>query len=90
MITKNISTAFKALSDPIRREILIKLKSKSLTPGELSVHFPISKPSLSHHLTILKNANLIDSEKDGQKIHYSINIPIFYDVVNNFLNNFKQ
>ena len=89
MITRDITTAFKALSDPIRRDILIKLKSKSLTPSELFTHFPISKPSLSHHLTILKNANLIDSEKDGQKIHYSINMPVFYDVVNNFLNNFE-
>jgi len=89
MITKDISTAFKALSDPIRREILIKLKSKNLTPGELSLHFPISKPSLSHHLTILKNANLIDSERTGQKIYYSLNASVFYDIINKFLNNFE-
>ncbi len=89
MITKNISTAFKALSNPIRREILIKLKSKNLTPGELSLHFPISKPSLSHHLTILRNANLIDSEKMGQKIYYSLNASVFYDIINKFLNNFE-
>jgi len=89
MITKDISTTFKALSDPIRREILIKLKSKNLTPGELSLHFPISKPSLSHHLNILKNANLIDSERTGQKIYYSLNSPVFYDIINNFLNKFE-
>ena len=89
MFTQKISNAFKALSDPIRRDILIKLKSKNLTPGELALHFPISKPSLSHHLNILKNANLIDSEKIGQKIYYSLNSPVFYDIINQFLNKFE-
>jgi len=53
------------------------------------MHFPISKPSLSHHLNILKQANLIDAEKDGQKIYYSINITVFYEVMNQFLGHFK-
>ncbi|MFA5270600.1 MAG: autorepressor SdpR family transcription factor [Patescibacteria group bacterium] len=83
------SLAFKALSDPIRREILKKLKKRDLTPGELNLHFPISGPSLSHHLNILKQANLISADKQGQKIIYSLNTTVFYDIINNFLEGFK-
>lgn len=86
---KDVSLTFKALSDPIRREILKKLKIRHMTPSELAMHFPISKPSLSHHLNILKRANLVDAEKDGQKIYYSINLTVFYEVMNQFLNHFK-
>lgn len=89
MAIKDVSQTFRALSDPIRRDILTKLKVRNMTPSELATHFPISKPSLSHHLNILKQANLVDSEKDGQKIYYSINITVFYEVMNQFLSNFK-
>ncbi|MDD5606184.1 MAG: autorepressor SdpR family transcription factor [Patescibacteria group bacterium] len=89
MAIKDVSAAFRALSDPIRRDILKKLRKRSMTPSELAIHFPISKPSLSHHLNILKNANLIDDERQGQKIYYSLNATVFYDVMNNFLNNFR-
>jgi len=89
MAISDISLAFKALSDPTRREILKRLKKKDLTPGELSLNFNMSKPSLSHHLSLLKQANLIDSDKRGQQIFYSLNTTVFYDVMNNFLNGFK-
>jgi ArsR family transcriptional regulator len=85
----SITLAFKALSDPIRREILKKLKKRDLTPGELGLHFPISGPSLSHHLNILKSANLISADKQGQKIVYSLNTTVFYDILNGFLESFK-
>lgn len=84
-----ITLAFKALSDPIRREILKKLKKRDLTPSELGLHFPISGPSLSHHLNTLKAANLITADKQGQKIVYSLNTTVFYDIINNFLEGFK-
>jgi DNA-binding transcriptional ArsR family regulator len=64
---------FQALSDPTRRKILDMLKKKDLTAGEISDAFNISKPSISHHLDILKRANLVVSEKNGQFITYSIN-----------------
>lgn len=89
MSIPDISLAFKALGDPIRRDILKYLKKSDLTPSELGLHFKISGPSLSHHLNILKQANLIDSRKDGQKIYYSLNTTVFYDIMNNFLANFK-
>ena len=62
-----------ALSDPTRRSILDMLKKKDLTAGEIANAFDISKPSISHHLDILKRANLVVAEKQGQFIIYSIN-----------------
>jgi len=64
---------FQALSDPTRRKILDMLRKKDLTAGEIADAFDISKPSISHHLDILKRANLVVSEKQGQFITYSIN-----------------
>ena len=71
---------FKALSDPTRREILDKLKEKDLTAGEIADYFSISKPSISHHLTILKIAGLITQEKKGQFIYYSLNTTVLQDI----------
>ena len=75
--------------DPTRRDILKKLRNRSMTPGELSTYFSISKPSLSHHLSLLKAANLITADKEGQKIYYSLNATVFYELLNNFLEGFK-
>lgn len=72
---------FKALNDRTRREILELLKSKDLSAGEIADHFNISKPSISHHLDILKRADLITFEKNGQFIIYSINTTVMEDVL---------
>lgn len=72
---------FKALNDATRREILELLKEKDLSAGEIAYAFNISKPSISHHLDILKRADLITSEKNGQFIIYSINTTIMEDVL---------
>ena len=72
---------FKALNDATRREILELLKIKSLSAGEIADQFAISKPSISHHLDILKRADLITAEKSGQFIFYSINTTIMEDVL---------
>ena len=71
---------FKALADPTRREILDRLKEKDLTAGEIAEYFSISKPSISHHLTILKTAGLITQEKKGQFIYYSLNTTVLHDI----------
>jgi ArsR family transcriptional regulator, arsenate/arsenite/antimonite-responsive transcriptional repressor len=81
-----MNDAFKALSDPSRRKILQLLKSKDLTAGEIADHFDMAKPSISHHLNILKQANLVDFEKKGQQIIYSLNTSVFEEVVGWFLN----
>ena len=72
---------FKALNDETRREILEILKVKDLSAGEIADFFNISKPSISHHLDILKRADLISSEKKGQFVIYSLNTTIVEDVL---------
>ena len=76
-----MNAIFKSLNDATRREILELLKKKELTAGAIADHFNISKPSISHHLDILKQADLITSEKKGQFIIYSINTTIMEDVL---------
>jgi ArsR family transcriptional regulator len=72
---------FKALNDATRREILELLKIKDMSAGEIADQFNMSKPSISHHLDILKRADLISAEKSGQFIFYSINTTIMEDVL---------
>ena len=72
---------FKALNDSTRREILQLLKNKNMSAGEIADAFNISKPSISHHLDLLKQADLFSIEKQGQFIIYSINTTILDDVL---------
>jgi ArsR family transcriptional regulator, arsenate/arsenite/antimonite-responsive transcriptional repressor len=76
-----INLVYKALADPTRRDILNLLKNKDLTAGEIADHFRISKPSISHHLNLLKQAELVHAEKKGQYIYYSINTTVLQDVL---------
>lgn len=64
---------FKALNDPTRRQILDLLKSRDMSAGEIAEYFNISKPSISHHLDILKQAGLVETERNGQFIYYTLN-----------------
>ena len=72
---------FKALNDVTRREILDLLRKRDMNAGEIADHFSISKPSISHHLDILKRAGLISSEKRGQFVSYTINTTVFDDFI---------
>ncbi|MFN2747799.1 MULTISPECIES: autorepressor SdpR family transcription factor [Bacillus] len=76
-----MNQTFKALADPTRRQILNLLKDRDLTAGEISGHFQMSKPSISQHLKILKQAELIQDEKKGQFIIYSLNTTMFQDII---------
>ena len=80
---------FKALNDPTRREILQLLKKKDLSAGEIADAFNISKPSISHHLEILRRADLVTSEKKGQFVMYSINTTMLDDIIS-FILKLKQ
>ena len=71
-----MSDPFKALADPTRREILRLLAERSLSAGELAEHFAISKPSLSHHFSILKTANLVSTRRQAQTIVYTLNTSV--------------
>lgn len=76
--------AWNALADPTRRKILELLSKHDMTAGEIASNFNISKPSISHHLGILKNADLIWSEKNGQNMIYSINTTVLQDLMRIF------
>jgi ArsR family transcriptional regulator, arsenate/arsenite/antimonite-responsive transcriptional repressor len=71
---------FTALADPTRRKILKLLRRGSKSAGELAARFPITKGSLSHHFNVLKSADLVRSERQGQRIVYSLNTSVFEDV----------
>ncbi|MBN2980581.1 MULTISPECIES: autorepressor SdpR family transcription factor [Cohnella] len=81
-----MNDAFKALSDPTRRQIIQLLKARDLSAGEIAEHFNISKPSISHHLNILKNAHLIQDVRHGQNIIYSLNMTVVQETLGWFLN----
>ncbi|HMQ63324.1 MAG TPA: autorepressor SdpR family transcription factor [Flavilitoribacter sp.] len=76
-----MNKAFKALNDPTRREILKLLQEKDLTAGEIAEAFDISKPSISHHLDLLKQAGLVTAEKQGQFVLYSLNTTVIDDIL---------
>lgn len=77
----SLNQAFKALSDPTRRKILDLLKEKDLTAGEIAEHFNMTKPSISRHLSLLKQAELVWDERQGQYIYYSLNTTVFHDLM---------
>lgn len=70
-----------ALADPTRRKILTLLKVQDLNAGEIAEQFNMTKPSISHHLSILKQAELVSAQKQGQNIVYSLNISVFEEIL---------
>jgi len=76
-----LNLVFKALNDQTRRDILELLRKKEMTAGEIAEQFSISAPSISHHLEILKRAQLIEAEKRGQFIIYSLNTTVLDDMI---------
>ncbi len=76
-----MNEVFKALADPTRREVLRLLRGGEMTAGELSKRFDMTKPSMSHHFTMLKQADLIGSRRDGQQVYYYLNTTVVEDVL---------
>lgn len=72
---------FKALRDGTRRQILQLLREGNLTAGEIADEFAISRPSISHHLDILKRADLISVERKGQFLHYRLNTTVVEELL---------
>lgn len=85
-----MNDSFKALSDPTRREILKMLSVKDLTAGDIADAFDMTKPSISHHLSILKNSDLVISEKKGQYVEYSLNTTVFQELTKWFFEFFDR
>ncbi len=76
-----LQQTLKALADPIRREILNMLKKGRLSAGEISEHFSVSAPSVSRHLSVLKDADLIRDTREGKFIFYEINTTVLEEVM---------
>ena len=72
---------FKALSDPARREILDMLKDGAMTAGDIGNHFDMTGPTMSYHLKILKNADLIYEEKQKNFIFYHLNTSVLEEIM---------
>lgn len=71
--------SFKALSDPTRRQILQLLKQRDMPAGAIAEQFKISRPSISFHLNLLKNAGLVEDRREGQQMIYSLNATAFQE-----------
>jgi len=77
----SIQNTMKALSDPIRREILGLLKSGRLSAGEIGEKFPVSGAAVSKHLSVLKEADLIRDTREGKFIYYELNASVLEEVM---------
>jgi len=86
----SLNKTFNAMSDPTRRKILEFLKKKDMNAGEIGKNFNITLPSLSHHLNILKNANLVTSRRAGQTMIYSLNLSVFEEISKLLIKFFKK
>ena len=76
-----MNAAFKALADPTRREILTLLRRGEMTAGQLAEHFDLAKPSVSHHFSVLKQADLVTTRREGQQIYYALNTTVVEDLL---------
>lgn len=76
-----LQETLKALSDPIRREILNMLKHGRMSAGEISDRFPVTSASISRHLSVLKDADLVRDTREGQFIYYQINTSVLEETM---------
>lgn len=79
-----MNRVFKALSDPTRRRVLQLLRERPMSAGELSEHFPVSKPTMSAHFSVLQEAGLIEAEKSGRMILYRLKMSVLEDALLGF------
>ena len=80
-ITLSLQHTLRALADPIRREILNLLKNGRMSAGEISAHFPVTAASISRHLSVLKDADLIRDQREGKYIFYELNASVLEEVL---------
>lgn len=73
--------SFKALSDPTRRKIIELLRNGKMSAGEIVEHFQMTGASISHHLSILKNAGLVVDDKQGKFIYYELNLSVVEEIL---------
>ncbi len=76
-----LQQTMKALADPIRREILNLLKGGRMSAGEIGDHFPVTAASISRHLSVLKDADLVRDTREGQFIYYELNASVLEEIM---------
>lgn len=76
-----MNTVFKALSDPTRRRVLELLRQQPMAAGEIAGHFDVSKPTMSAHFAILREAGLVSSQKQGKSVVYQLNLSVLEDAL---------
>ena len=80
---------FKALADPTRRHVLELLRMRPMTAGELAEHFPVSKPTMSAHFAVLREADLVDVQKLGKSMIYRLKLSVLEDALLGFVGAFS-
>lgn len=83
-----MSGVFKALSDPTRRRVLQLLRKQPMTAGEISQQFAVSKPTMSAHFAVLREANLVDAEKSGKSVIYHLKLSVLEEALMGFAQTF--
>jgi len=83
-----MNTVFKALADPTRRRVLELLRTRPMTAGELAEHFDFSKPTMSAHFAVLREAGLVDVEKSGKTVIYRLKLSVLEDALLGFAGTF--
>ena len=83
-----MSSVFKALSDPTRRKVLQLLRQGPLSAGEISDQFEVSKPTMSAHFQVLKEADLVHAEKAGKSVIYYLKLSVLEEALLGFVNSF--
>jgi DNA-binding transcriptional ArsR family regulator len=76
-----MSTVLKALADPTRRRILELLRARNMTAGEIAEHFTVAKPTLSGHFGVLREAGLVETEKQGTTITYKLRLSVLEETI---------
>ena len=84
-----MTTVFKALSDPTRRRVLQLLRQRSMSAGELSDEFDVSKPTMSAHFAVLKEADLVHAEKAGKQVIYHLKLSVLEEALLGFVDSFS-
>jgi DNA-binding transcriptional ArsR family regulator len=79
-----MNLVFKALSDPTRRRILQLLRERPMTAGQIAAHFDFAKPTLSAHFAVLRDADLVESEKAGTSVTYNLKLSVLEDALLSF------
>ncbi len=83
-----MSSVFKALSDPTRRRVLQLLRDGPMSAGDLWTHFDVSKPTMSAHFAVLKEADLVHAEKDGKSVIYHLKLSVLEEALLGFAHSF--